>query len=83
LRIFFKYCERNFPDALWQRLMKSDVESDLSNLVTWLHDVLDAEPPPKRITAFWFGMFNPYVKKKVSCDWRREAWKCLPPPPRV
>jgi len=66
LRSFFKFCERNFPDALWQRLMVSDVDSDLSKLVMWLHDVLDAEPP-RRITAFWFGMFNPYVNKKVSC----------------
>jgi hypothetical protein len=66
LQSYFKFCERHFPAPLWQRLIKSDLEGDLSKLVTWLDGVLTAEPP-KRITAFWFGMFNPYVNQKVSC----------------
>jgi hypothetical protein len=66
LRKYFRFCEKHFPGSIWEKLGKLDLQADLAQLADWLRDALLNEPP-RRVTAFWFGLFNPYVDGHVTC----------------
>ncbi len=66
LRKYFRFCEKHFPGSMWEKLRAMDLDADLAQQVEWLRDTL-ANEPPKRVTAFWFGLFNPYVDEHATC----------------
>jgi hypothetical protein len=52
------YCSKQVPNDLWDRVREIDFEKDAANFREWLERVLSLEPPPDKIEAFWFGLFD-------------------------
>jgi hypothetical protein len=63
------FCQKLQPSPRWKKLYQLNYEEDLLNLAFWLETVLLVEPPPKSITGYWFGLFNPILEDGVptSC----------------
>jgi hypothetical protein len=59
MRRIIAWCKKQAPDADWSRFDDLDYTADSARLAAWLTDVLGKEPPPRDVTAFWFGLFNP------------------------
>jgi len=51
-------CAERVPDEVWSAVGEISFETDAANLQRWLERVLALEPPPDRIEAFWFGLFD-------------------------
>ena len=56
-----------YPD-FWRAVRKLPFSKDLAALELWLKNLMESEPPPPKITAFWFGLFNPIdAAGQASC----------------
>jgi hypothetical protein len=64
----FTYCEERSPGGSWESARNLPFDADVSNLTTWLENVLSNEPPALEIEAYWFGLFNPVRYDLESCD---------------
>lgn len=55
-------CAERVPDEVWSAVGEINFETDAANLQRWLERVLALEPPPDRIEAFWFGLFDAEIE---------------------
>lgn len=62
-----KRCDEVCPSSAWEQIRKLDFNDDVRDLQNWLAKLLAKEKVPKRIKAFWFGIFNPIIKGRASC----------------
>jgi hypothetical protein len=62
-------CQEISPSPHWRKLYHLRFEDDLINLTIWLERLVTSEPPPKKVTGLWFGLFNPVLddEKPTSC----------------
>lgn len=67
---WFDYCDKVAPDgiSLWTRLRHLDYEADADRLTKWLTDLFATEPPSSNINGLWFGLFNPVLAGKPTCQ---------------
>ncbi|AGC48954.1 hypothetical protein MYSTI_07682 [Myxococcus stipitatus DSM 14675] len=63
-----QFCTPARPHPDWAVLGALDVEGDIRHLQEWLEAILRTSPPPASVTGFWFGLFNPMVKDRVTAD---------------
>lgn len=84
-------CQELHPSPRWKKLYRLKYEDDLLYLAFWLETLLATEPPPRNVTGFWFGLFNPILEhgEPTSClylagsklfDPERQVpdWACSP-----
>ena len=84
-------CQELHPSPRWRKLYHLKFEDDLLNLAFWLEALLTHEPPPKSVTGFWFGLFNPILEdgaptsclylagsERFDAEWETSDWACSP-----
>jgi len=52
----------------WQRVRSIDWTADQVQSLTWFAGLLAATPPPRSITGYWFGIFNPVRNDEPLSD---------------
>jgi hypothetical protein len=62
------YCHKQYPWTGWGEIAKLDFEADVAAMAKWLEGVLQSEPPPSTVKAFWFGIFNPVYDGVTTSD---------------
>jgi hypothetical protein len=62
------FCNTVLPSPVWKTLLRLDYENDVRRLAEWFRNLLTSEPPPAELNGFWFGLFNPIIRRRpTSC----------------
>lgn len=46
------------PDPVWERFASAPTEREVEDFRAWLRGVVEREPPPRTLRAYWFGLFD-------------------------